>query len=335
MKAMLLSKVAPIETSPLKYTDLPDPTPGKGEVRIRVSCCAICRTDLHVIEGDIHAPKMPIIPGHQIVGIIDRLGPECRMLKLGARIGAAWLRHTDGVCRFCTTGRENLCPNSEYTGFNADGGYAEYAIVPEAFAYELRSSMDDISVSPLLCAGIIGYRALKRCDLRPASKLGIFGFGSSAHIILQIAIARGHTVYVVSRNKNHQHLASSLGATWADSDAAALRTPLDGAIVFAPAGTVVPTALDSLDRGAAVALAGIHMSPIPELDYDKHLYGERDIHPVMSNTRQDGRELLAESEKASVRPHTKTYRLEEANLALQEMKSGKLDGTGVLQIGAR
>ncbi|HEX4056199.1 MAG TPA: zinc-dependent alcohol dehydrogenase family protein [Tepidisphaeraceae bacterium] len=332
MKAMSLTQPAPIESSPLALIELPDPSPGPGEVRLAVRCCAVCRTDLHIVEGDIHPPSLPIVPGHQIVGIVDRLGSGCQRLKLGMRVGAAWLRHTCGSCRFCRTERENLCPYSQYTGFHANGGFAEYAVVPEDFAYELPSAYDDISASPLLCAGIIGYRALKRCDLRPGGKLGIFGFGSSATIVLQIARHRGHEVYVISRSRNHQQLASSMGATWCGSDASKLPTPLDGVILFAPAGPLVLPALSALDSGGTLALAGIHMTPIPSLDYDRYLYRERDIHPVTANTRTDGRELLAEAAAAGVRAHTSVYSLKDVNRALQDMKADRMNGTGVIAV---
>ena len=332
VNAMVLEKIAPIESSPLKLRQIPDPTPGPNEVRVRVHRCAICRTDLHVIEGDLPTVRLPIVPGHQAVGVVDQLGDGCKELKLGDRAGIAWLRHTCGRCRFCTTGRENLCPFSEYTGYHADGGYAQFAVVPESFAYRIPDEFDDVTAAPLLCAGIIGYRALKRTGLLLGGRLAIVGFGSSAHVVLQIAVRRGCDVYVVSRNPNHQRLARELGATWAGSDAAAMPDKADAAILFAPAGALVPPALASLDRGGTLALAGIHMSPIPTIDYDTHLFQERDIHPVTANTRQDGRELLAEAAGSHVQPHTVSYPLSEANRALQDMKAGKIDGTGVLLI---
>ncbi|HEY8667545.1 MAG TPA: zinc-dependent alcohol dehydrogenase family protein [Tepidisphaeraceae bacterium] len=338
MLAMQLSQAGPIESGPLVCSEVPEPVPGPGEVRIKVHCCAICRTDLHIIEGDLPLVLRPIVPGHQIVGIVDALGAGCQRLKLGMRIGAAWLRHTCGVCRFCTSGRENLCESSQYTGYHADGGYAEYALVPEDFAYEIPAGYGDIEVAPLLCAGIIGYRALQRCNLRPGArgaKLGIFGFGSSAHIVLQLALHRGHEVYVVTRAEKHQQLARSMGAKWCGSDASEMPARVDGAIVFAPSGAVVPAALTALDSGGVVALAGIHMTAIPALDYQAHLYRERDIHPVMANTREDGRELLAEAAQARVRPHTLTYPLREANRALTDMKAGRIEGTGVLVHGEK
>ena len=327
---MILNKPAPIEQSPLVWGETPDPVPGPHEVRVAVRCCAICRTDLHVIEGDIHPPAFPIIPGHQIVGVVDALGPDCRRLKPGTRVGIAWLRHACGVCRFCVSGRENLCELSRYTGFHANGGFAQYAVAPEDFVYELPESYDDVSVAPLLCAGIIGYRALERCNLRPGGRLGIFGFGSSAHIVLSIARRRGHEVFVVTRGKGHQALAREIGATWCGDDAGQIPTKLDAAIIFAPAGAIVPAALASLDRGGTLSLAGIHMSPIPSIDYDRNLYGERDIHPVTANTRVDGRGLLAEVAAAGIKPHTVTYPLTDANRALQDMKAGRIEGTGVL-----
>jgi len=332
MVAMRLNQSGPIEQSPLACVDVPQPLPGPGEVRLRVRCCAICRTDLHVIEGDLPPVVRPITPGHQIVGIVDALGAGCKRLRVGMRVGAAWLRRTCGVCRLCTSGRENLCESSRYTGYHADGGFAEYAIVPEDYAYDIPAVYEDVEAAPLLCAGIIGYRAFKRCNLRPGGSLGIFGFGSSAHIILQIALRRGHGVYVVTRGENHQQLARRMGAAWAGPDAARLPVRLDAAIVFAPSGSVVPPALAALDAGGVAVLAGIHMTPIPSLDYQAHLYRERDIHPVMANTRRDGRELLAEAAAASVRAHTVVYPLPDANRALADMKAGRIEGTGVLTV---
>jgi alcohol dehydrogenase, propanol-preferring len=332
MKAMQLSAAAPIGRSPLSLVDVPQPQPQACQVRMKVSCCAVCRTDLHIVEGDLPLVYSPIIPGHQVVGVIDQVGPACKRLQVGQRVGIAWLRHVCGKCRFCLAGRENLCPYSQYTGYHADGGYAEYALVPEDFAYELPDAFDDQSTSPLLCAGIIGFRSLKRCNLPRGGKLAIFGFGSSAHIVMQIAHHRGHEIYVVSRSANHQSLARQLGASWCGDDASDMPSRVDGAIVFAPAGTVVPPALQCLEPGGVVALAGIHMSPIPSLDYQKYLYGERDIHPVEANTRDDARELLAEAAAVGVRPRTKPYALKDANQALAEMKAGQIDGTGVLMI---
>jgi len=330
VRGMSLHQIARIETSPLKLDNVPPPIPVADEIRLKVHCCAICRTDLHVIEGDLPRARTPVIPGHQVVGTIDQLGPNVRDFKIGDRVGIAWLRHTCGVCRFCTSGRENLCEFSQYTGYHADGGYAEYAVVPAAFAYRIPPAFSDTDAAPLLCAGIIGYRALKRSGLQSGGRLAIFGFGSSAHIVLQIARARGCEVYVVSRTPNHQQMAKDLGAAWVGDDVSTMPQKATAAVVFAPSGKVVPAALESVDRGAAVALTGIHMSPIPELNYDRLLFNERDLHPVTANTRADARELLAEAARIPVKPLTKLYPLEDANRALQNMKDGKIDGTGVL-----
>lgn len=333
MRAMILNGNGPIESLPLRLSEVPDPIPAPGEVRVKVRCCAICRTDLHVIEGDLPVEKMPVIPGHQVVGVVDRLGPGCNQLHVGDRVGIAWLRHTDGTCRFCAVGRENLCPASRYTGYHADGGYAEYAVVPETFAYRIPEQFDDVSAAPLLCAGIIGYRSLKRTGIRPGQRLALFGFGSSAHVVLQIALARGCEVYVVSRGENHQQLARDLGAKWAGGRAGGMPVKADAAILFAPVGSLVTPALNCLDGGGTLALAGIHMSPIPQIDYDASLFQERDIHPVTANTREDGRELLAEAAGAGVKPHVVQYNLADANRALQDMKADRIDGTGVLMVG--
>jgi len=267
MRAMQLQSPASIDSSPLRAVEIPDPIPGEREVRVKVSCCAICRTDLHVIERDLEPQKLPIIPGHQVVGIVDQLGAGCRRLKLGQRVGIAWLRHACGECRFCMGGRENLCEFSQYTGYHADGGYAEFATVPEDFAYEISDQFDDdVAVSPLLCAGIIGYRSLKRAQLPEGGTLLIFGFGSSAHIVMQLALDTKCRVLVVTRGESHQKLARDMGAHVVVGDARELKEKADSAIVFAPVGAIVPQALNALDRGGTVSLAGIHMSPIPQID---------------------------------------------------------------------
>jgi propanol-preferring alcohol dehydrogenase len=330
MKAMVLSGNAPIDTSPLESKDVPDPQPGKKEVRLKVSCCAICRTDLHVIEGDLKPQKLPIIPGHQIVGEVDVAGSSCTRLSVGQRIGVAWLRHTCGECTFCTAGQENLCESSRYTGHHADGGYAEYAVVPEDFAYEIPNAFDDVAATPLLCAGIIGYRALRRSELPDKGRLGIYGFGSSAHIVIQIALHRGSEVYVVTRGEGHRQLAREMGAAWVGDDAADMPVKVDSAIIFAPVGELVPPALEALRKGGTLALAGIYMTPLPEMDYERYVFYERDIHSVTANTRDDGRELLSEAARAGVRPHTTTYPLQDANQALQDLAHDRINGTGVL-----
>ena len=332
MRAMVLEEIAPIDTSPLKLTDLPVPDPPAGQVRLRVRCCAICRTDLHVIEGELPRRKLPLIPGHQIVGVVDAVGRGCSTLNVGDRVGVAWLRHTCGTCRFCAAGRENLCESQQFTGYHADGGYAEHALVPEDFAYRIPEAFDDVSAAPLLCAGIVGYRALKRSELPDGGKLAIYGFGSSAHVIAQIALHRGCEVYVVTRGASHRELARRMGAKWVGQRAADLPVKTDSAIIFAPAGELVPDALAALEKGGTLSLAGIYMTPIPRMDYEKYVFYERNIHSVTANTRQDGRELLEEAATIPIRPHTTTYRLHEANQALQDLKADRLNGTGVLVV---
>jgi propanol-preferring alcohol dehydrogenase len=358
MKAMWLRQIAPIDSAPLEWVDLPIPEPGPGEVRIRVRCCAICRTDLHVIEGDLPRQKLPIIPGHQIVGTIDKFGPPNNRLAasrsevvassrlaaseteakprfvLGQRVGVAWLRHTCGECGFCVGGQENLCESARFTGYHADGGYAEYAVAPADFIYELPAAAGDIEAAPLLCAGIIGYRALRRCQLRPGKRLAIYGFGSSAHVVIQIARHRGCDVYVVTRGEKHREFARQMGAVWVGEDAGEMPVKVDNAIIFAPAGELVLPALESLNKGGTLSLAGIYMTPIPPMDYERYLFYERDIHSVTCNTRDDGRELLAEAAAIPIHPHTTVYPLADANRALQDLKHDRISGSGVLAIDA-
>jgi len=330
MQAMVLDRIAPISESPLSLTDLPDPQPAPGQVRLRVRCCAICRTDLHVIEGDLPTRTLPIIPGHQIVGEVDALGDGCRRLTVGRRIGVAWLRHTCGRCGFCRAGRENLCESSRYTGYDVDGGYATAAVVDEDFAYAIPDGFSDTDAAPLLCAGIIGYAALRRSELPAAGRLGLYGFGSSAHVVLQIALHRGSEVYVVTRGESHRRLARQMGAAWVGERAEDMPAEVDSAIIFAPAGELVPPALTRLRKGGTLALAGIYMTPIPQMDYEKHLFYERNVHSVTANTRADGENLLAEAAAIPIRPHTTTYPLAEANRALGDLKADRINGTGVL-----
>jgi propanol-preferring alcohol dehydrogenase len=276
---------------------------------------------------------MPVIPGHQVVGVVESLGPDCHRLEVGQRVGVAWLRHTCGTCEFCRTGRENLCEGARFTGYHADGGYADLAVVPEAFAYELPPQFSDAEATPLLCAGIIGYRALERSQLPRGGKLGIYGFGSSAHIVIQIAQHRGCEVLVVTRGAKHRELARQMGADWVGENAADLPSPVDSAIIFAPAGDLVPQALARLKKGGTLALAGIYMTEIPALDYERHLFYERNVHSVTANTRDDGRRLLAEAAEAEVHPHVTLFPLADANRALQLLKDDQINGTGVLVIG--
>jgi propanol-preferring alcohol dehydrogenase len=333
MRAMLLPERGPVETSPLLLADLPDPVPGPGEIRVKVSACAICRTDLHVIEGDLPVRRMPLIPGHQAVGTVDAAGAGASRFPRGARVGIAWLARTCGECAFCAADRENLCDRPVFTGYHRDGGFAEYAVVPEAFAYPLPSAFRDAEAAPLLCAGIIGFRALRRADLPRGGTLAIFGFGSSAHIVIQIALHRGCEVLVCTRGEKHRELAKRMGASWAGENPEEMPAPADSAILFAPAGELVPKALRKLKKGGTLSLAGIHMSDIPSMRYEECLFYEKNVRSVTANTRQDGEELLREAAEIPLRPEIALFPLEEANRALQLLKADKLQGTGVLTVG--
>ncbi len=333
MKAAVLRKNALIESSPLELADFPDPAPAAGELLVRVRCCAICRTDLHVIEGDLKAIRLPIIPGHQVVGSVEALGPGCHRFEVGDRVGIAWLRSTCGACKFCRSGRENLCPESRYTGYHEHGGYAELTTVREDFAYPLPAAIDDAHAAPLLCAGIIGYRALVRSNLPKGGTLGIFGFGQSAHLMAQIARSWGCTIYVVTRGKEHQDLAMRLGALWASETIDGMPGKLDSAIIFAPAGELVPQALTCLEKGGTLAMAGIYMSAIPALDYTQHLFFERDLRSVTSNTRRDGEDLLREAARIPIRPEVRRYGFDQVNQALQDLKADRISGTGLIWVG--
>jgi propanol-preferring alcohol dehydrogenase len=331
VKAAVVDAQAPVATSPLQLRDIPDPEPGLGEVRVRVLACGVCRTDLHVIEGDLPPHKLPIVPGHQVVGIVDRLGPGSARFKLGDRIGIAWLRHTDGTCTYCRSGRENLCEAQRFTGYDADGGYAEHAVVPEAFAYAIPEGFGDAEATPLLCAGIIGYRALQRSETPHGGKLGIWGFGSSAHITIQVALARGCEVFVATRGEKHQALARELGAAWVGGAADSIPVKVDGGILFAPAGELVPVALRSIDKGGTLAVAGIWLSDIPPMSYERELFYERNLRSVTANTRKDGEAMLAEAAAVRLRPRVTEFPLAEANRVLQLAREDRLSGTAVLR----
>jgi propanol-preferring alcohol dehydrogenase len=332
---MQLDRPAPIGDSPLHAVERAVPDPGPGEVLVRVAACGICRTDLHIVEGELPLVRSPIVPGHQIVGRVERVGPGVTDRRVGDRAGIAWLGRTCGTCVYCVGGRENLCERAGLTGYHADGGYAEYAIGRADFAYAIPDAFADAEAAPLLCAGIIGYRALRLSAVVPGQRLLVYGFGSSAHITLQVAIARGVEVYVCTRQPTHQALARSLGAAWTGGLADRTPAPAHGAIVFAPAGELVPLALRNLGPGGTLALAGIYMTPIPPLDY-ADVYRERTITTVTANTRDDGRELLTEAARIAVRPTVTTFPLEQANVALQRLKAGTFAGSGVLLMpGAR
>ncbi len=329
---MVLAAPAPITSAPLLLEQRSRPEPGPGEVLLRVMACGLCRTNLHIVEGELPLVRTPIVPGHQVVGRVETVGRGVSRPARGDRVGVAWLRHTCGLCDFCRTGRENLCAQGEFTGYHADGGYAEYALAPANFAYDIPDVFDDVEAAPLLCAGIIGYRALRLSAVKPGQRLGIYGFGASAHLTAQVALARGGEVYVCTRRPSHQALARSLGATWVGDITARMPQPAHGLIIFAPAGELVPLALANLAAGGILALAGIYMSAIPQLDYDA-LYRERAIISVTANTRQDGREFLAEASRIPLRPEVTRFALEDANRALALLRDGGFAGAGVLVPG--
>lgn len=336
MKACLLKSPAPIVSRPLEFVDVEIPTPGHDEVLVRVRACGICRTDLHVVEGELAVRREHVIPGHQIVGEVVELGTNVNQLAVGQRVGIAWLHSTCGVCRYCLAGRENLCEAADFTGWTVNGGFAEYAVVPAAFAYALPEAFDDTQAAPLLCAGIIGFRSLRLTGLGEGdwtgARLGIYGFGAAGHVAIQLARARGAEVYVATRDRvRHQSLATELGAIWVGDAMDEPPVKLDAAIIFAPAGELVPIALKSIDKGGTLVLGGIHMSPIPEFDYAL-IYGERVVRSVANNTRDDGREFLAEAARISVKTHVQTFPLEQANDALIALKNDAIRGAGVLEV---
>jgi propanol-preferring alcohol dehydrogenase len=332
MSAWAVDRPGPIGGGPLVPVTRAVPAPQRHEVLVRVAACGVCRTDLHLCEGDLAPRGTGVVPGHQVVGRVAARGEAVTGLEVGQRVGIAWLRDTCGECRWCRSGAENLCPSSLYTGWDADGGFAEYATVPAAFAYALPDDVPDQRLAPLLCAGIIGYRSLRRAELPPGGRLGIYGFGSSAHVTAQIALAQGAEVHVMTRSRDAQDLARSLGATWAgDAD----ETPpvrLDSAIVFAPAGELVPVALAALDRGGTLALAGIHMSAVPALDYDRHLFQERTVRSVTANTRADGAELLRLAARLPLDLHVTSYAFDSVGQALADLAADRVTGSAVVML---
>ena len=332
MRAWVVRSPAPIDAGPLEPTELPDPVPGPGEVRVRVTVCGVCRTDLHVAEGELAVRRSPVVPGHEVVGIVDAAGPATSRFAVGDRIGIAWLRATCGACRPCRRGAENLCLAPRFTGWTDDGGYAASAVVPEAYAYRLPDGFDDQRAAPLLCAGIIGYRALRRSGFQPGDRLGIWGFGGSAHLTAQVAIGMGAEVYVVTRGEAGRALARELGAGWVGGPGERPPVPLDAAISFAPAGEVVPDALAALGRGGVLALAGIHVTTIPALDYQAHLFQERELRSVTANTRADGEAFLALAGRMGLRLATVPYPFDHADQALADLAHGRFAGAAVLRV---
>jgi propanol-preferring alcohol dehydrogenase len=332
MKAMILKGFAPIDQNALELVDLPVPEPDSEEILLRVKVCGVCHTDLHVIEGELPEVKLPIISGHQVVGVVEKLGKNTTRFKEGDRLGVAWLYSACGKCAFCQRENENLCETARFTGYHVNGGYAEYIVVPEKFAYPIPEIFSNEEAAPLLCAGIIGCRALRLSKIKPGQRLGLYGFGASAHVAIQVAIHWGCKVYVFTRSEEHRNLASKLGAVWTGTSKDKPPIKMDSSIIFAPAGELVLDALRVLDKGGTLAVAGIYMTPIPEMDYVKYLYHERTLRSVANATRQDGEELLRIAAEIPIRTTTQVFPLEEANKTLQLLKEGKISGAAVLKI---
>ncbi|MFF7654523.1 zinc-dependent alcohol dehydrogenase family protein [Streptomyces sp. NPDC007983] len=314
----------------IDQVELPIPRPAADELLVRVRACGVCRTDLHVRDGDLPPHRTPVVPGHEAVGEVIAAGERAAGPALGTRVGVPWLRRTCGRCRFCVRGHENLCPSSVYTGWDADGGYAPYVTVPAAYAYELPAGYADEELAPLLCAGIIGYRALRRADLPAGGRLGIYGFGGSAHLTAQVAIARGAVVHVLTRSADARALALELGAASARGADERPPEPLDAAILFAPAGELVPVALEALDAGGTLSVAGIHLSDIPALVYERHLFHERTLRSVTANTREDGREFLTAAAAHHIRATVTPYPFAHADTALDDLAHDRVNGVAVL-----
>jgi alcohol dehydrogenase, propanol-preferring len=331
VRAQVLHAPGPISSRPLALEERDVPEPPAHAVRVRVHACACCRTDLHVVEGDLELPHLPVVPGHQVVGTVEALGSGSTRLEVGERVGVAWLHWADGDCAFCRRGEENLCVRAQFTGWTVDGGYADAVTVPEAFAVRLPASIADVAAAPLLCAGVIGYRALRRAEVQPGERVALLGFGASAHLALQVLTHWGCEVVVLTRGERHRQLAEELGAAWVGDAATLPPEPCDRAVVFAPAGELVPVALRLIRPGGTVSLAGIHMSPIPSFDYDL-LWGERSLRSVANMTRTDAEEFLAIAAAAPVRAEVETFPLEAADDALLAVARDEVRGAAVLTV---
>jgi len=333
MRAMQLESPRPVEQRPLRLVEVTTPRPGPGQVRLDVQACGVCHTDLHTVEGDLALPALPLIPGHQIVGMVTERGPGANRFQLGERVGVPWLYWSCGECTCCRRGLENLCEKAQFTGLHVDGGYAEAVVVHEAYAYSLPEAFSDVEAAPLLCAGIIGYRALRQCEVQPGQRLGLYGSGGSAHVTIQVARHWGCEVYVFTRSESHRRHALDLGAAWVGDARDDPPARMHGSIIFAPAGWLVAEALRVLERGGTLALAGVTMTPIPELDYDRLLYWERTVRSVANFTRQDASELLELAAQIPIRTTVQTFALAQANEALMALKQSRIDGSGVLVVG--
>lgn len=331
MKACLMRTPSRIEQNPLEYVEYPDPIPGVGELLVRVRVCGVCRTDLHVIEGELPPERSPVIPGHQVVGVVEQTGEGAHRFAKGARVGIAWLHKTDGTCAYCVRGSENLCDAPSFTGYSVNGGYAEWIVAPEAFVYPIPDGFPDEQAAPLLCAGIIGYRCLRMAEVTRGARLGFYGFGAAAHVAIQVANYWGVEVFASTRDTRHQKLAMELGAKWAGGTLDAPPEKLDAAILFAPAGEIVPAALKALHKGGRLILGGIHMSDIPSFPYDL-LYQERMIRSVANNTRRDGEEFLSLAADIPIRTHVEVFPLQDANRALNALKNDAISGAAVLRV---
>lgn len=325
----MLRRPGAIDTEPLSLEDLPKPEPGRGEIRIEVSACGVCHTDLHTVEGELPLPKLPLVPGHEVVGYVDSHG--ARKFKRGDRVGAFWLHSSCGRCKFCERGQENLCDSARFTGLHEDGGYGEYMVAREDFLCPIPDAFNDLNAAPLLCAGIIGYRSLVLSGIKPGERLGLFGFGASAHIVIQLAAHMGCEVYVFSRSDEHRRLAEDLGAKWSGSATDEPPERIDAGITFAPAGWIVKEALRVMDKGATLAINAIHLSPIPELDYGL-IYHEKVVRSVANETRRDAQEFLKLAGEIPIKTQVETFRLEEADEALKRLKEGKVNGAAVLRV---
>jgi propanol-preferring alcohol dehydrogenase len=329
MIALQLPQPQDISKRPLEIVDRAIPRPGRGQLLVRVRACGVCHTDLHLVEGDIMPPKYPVIPGHQVVGVVEALGKEVSGWSIGDRVGLFWLHHACGECEHCLRGEENLCSKAAFTGFHVDGGFAEYVLAEAGYALVLPETLSDEAIAPLLCAGIIGYRSLRKADLQPGERLGLIGFGASAHLAIQIALHWGCEVYVFTRSAGHRKLAKRLGASWIGGAEDRAPKMLDRAVIFAPAGELVPVVLEKLRPGGTLAINAIHLSPIPEMPY-RLIYGERTLRSVANATYSDGVAFLRLAAEIPVRATTRTYALREANQALEDLKESRIDGAGVL-----
>lgn len=331
MRAVVLRNQKSIEDNPLELVEFPEPVPEEDEIRIKIFVCGICHTDLHIIEGELPLQKKPVIPGHQIIGVIDKIGKRVKKFKEGDRVGVPWLYHTCGNCYYCKNGMENLCEDAKFTGYHVDGGYSEYTIVSEDFAYKVPEEFPDEKAAPLFCAGVIGFRAFKLSNAKEGSILGLFGFGASAHIIIQVAKYLNCRIFVFSRSEKHKDMAEKLGAEWTGTIKDRPPEPIENGIIFAPAGKIVIEALKILKKGGTLALAGIYMSPIPEIEY-KLIYHEKGVKSVANSTRQDVLDFLQIATKIPVQTEVHAFSLEQANHALTLLKHGKINGAGVLKI---